>query len=303
MNSVLEAITTGLTQIVNRDCRRLFHGRGRCYDGLHDINVDWFDPVLLITLYQEPESASWAAFILQLQHAGLEMGCILVQRRFLRGAPMEILWGELPLQTEAVEQGLRYGLSFGGKQNFGFFLDMAPGREWLVQRVKGKKVLNLFSYTCAFSVAAIAAGAHSVVNLDMSRAALNVGRDNHRLNGHDDQLRRDIQFLSHDLFRSWKKVTSKGPYDIVIIDPPSRQKGSFVAEQDYGKVVRRLTALLPNGGDVLACLNAPELGESFLFDLFAAECAEAEYVERLANRVDFPEVDNQRNVKMLHYRL
>ncbi len=302
MKRIIESIEHGLKQD-NSDARRFFHGRGQCYEGLGYINVDWFAPVLLITLYQEPEEKAWAGFISDLHGFQSHIDTALVQHRYIRGAPLDVVWGEIPASPEAREQGLRYALSFGGKQNVGFFLDMLPGREWLRSHVAGKKVLNLFSYTCAFSVVAIAEKAHSVVNLDMSSAALNVGRSNHRLNGHDDRLKRDIQFLSHDLFRSWKKVINKGPYDIVIIDPPSRQKGSFVASTDYIKVVRRLNALLPEGGEILACLNAPELDEHFLLDLFKAECPEAEFMQRLATREDFPEADSRRNLKLLHYHL
>ncbi|ARN75894.1 class I SAM-dependent methyltransferase [Oceanicoccus sagamiensis] len=302
MKRIIAAIEQGLSE-ENNDARRFFHGRGQCYEGLGFINVDWFAPVLLITLYQEPDAVDWHAFTDNLTVFQSDMDAVLVQRRYIRGAPLETLWGDIPQQAQALEQGLRYSLSFGGKQNVGFFLDMLPGREWLKQRATGKKVLNLFSYTCAFSVVAIAENAHSVVNLDMSSAALNVGRSNHRLNQHDDRLKRDIQFLSHDLFRSWKKVISKGPYDIVIIDPPSRQKGSFIATSDYIKVVRRLLSLMPKGGDILACLNAPELDEQFLLDLFTEACPEASFVERLEARKDFPEADSRRNLKMLHYQL
>ncbi len=227
----------------------------------------------------------------------------LVQRRHQRGAPTECLWGELPASLYAREQGLRFELAFGDKQNFGFFLDMAPGRQWLRQRCAGKRVLNLFAYTCSFSVAAIAGGARAVVNVDMSKAALAVGRDNHRCNGHEQQLRRDIQFLGYDIFRSWKRITQKGPYELVVIDPPSRQKGSFVADKDYARVIRRLPQLLAEGGEALICLNAPELGEDFLKQLVAQECPALVFQQRLANRSDFPEQDAQRSLKMLHYRL
>ena len=80
----------------------------------------------------------------------------------------------------------------------------------------------------AFSVAAMAGGATQVVNLDMARAALSRGRDNHRLNQHDLS---QVVFLGHDLFKSWGKVAKYGPYDLIIIDPPSFQRGSFDPEQ------------------------------------------------------------------------
>jgi 23S rRNA (cytosine1962-C5)-methyltransferase len=259
--------------------------------------------VLLVTLYQAPEEQPWQQFCQQLLSLESDVGCVLVQRRYLPGAPTETLRGELPAQCLAQEQGLQFSLQFGAKQNIGFFLDMAPGRRWLRERAGDKRVLNLFSYTCSLSVAAVAGGASGVLNVDMSKAALTVGRQNHRQNGQGQSMIQDVQFLPYDLFRSWSKVTRKGPYEIVVIDPPSRQKGSFVAEKDYVRVIRRLPALMPAGGDVLACLNAPHLGEAFVHSLFEQECPQAVFVERLANRLDFPESDGQRNLKLLHFKL
>lgn len=303
MKRVLEAVEQGLKAEPAGDARRLFHGRGGIYEQLNAINVDWFEPLLLISLYQQPDEQQWQDFVTQLSQLGVAIDCALVQRRYIRGGPIECLWGELPEQAVAREQGLRFALSLGDKQNIGFFLDMAPGRQWLRQRAEGKRVLNLFAYTCSFSVAAIAGGARTVLNNDMSRAALAVGRHNHQLNDQQSALARDVQFLGHNLFRCWNKIIHKGPYDIVIIDPPSRQKGSFMAASDYVKLLRRLVTLMPAGGDVLACLNAPELGADFIHQRFVEECPAAAFVERLANRADFPEVDHNRNVKMLHYRL
>jgi 23S rRNA (cytosine1962-C5)-methyltransferase len=302
MQPVIDHISKGLAEHSD-EARRLFHGRGQCFEALGFINVDYFHPVLLVTLYQAPDLPAWQHLLTGLHSLDSVVECVLVQRRYLPGAPTETLLGEQPAQTLAMEQGLQFALSFGGKQNIGFFLDMAPGRSWLKHRADQKRVLNLFSYTCSLSVAAIAGGASSVLNVDMSKAALTVGRDNHRLNGQGKSMIQDVQFLPYDLFRSWNKIIRKGPYDIVVIDPPSRQKGSFVAEKDYARVIRRLSALMPAGGDVLACLNAPHLADEFLHGLFAQECPEAHFVERLVNRADFPESDPQRNLKMLHFRL
>jgi 23S rRNA (cytosine1962-C5)-methyltransferase len=301
MKEILKHIEKGLLE--NSDeSRRFFHGRGQCYEGLGFINVDWFSPLLLITVYKEPEERDWLTFVAGLSCFREQVDCILVQRRYLSGAPLECLWGDSD-NAVAKERDLAFCLQFGGKQNFGFFLDMAPGREWLRARSEGKRVLNLFAYTCSFSVFAIAGGAHSVVNVDMSAAALNVGRSNHRLNGQQERLKRDVDFLSHDLFRSWGKIIRKGPYDLVVIDPPSRQKGSFIASKDYGRVIRRLPELLTEQGEALICLNAPELGDDFLAKVVEENCPALTLVERLKNRDDFPEKDSRRNLKMLHYRL
>ena len=169
------------------------------------------------------------------------------------------------------EDGARFRVHVLTGQNHGLFLDMAEGRRW-VRQLAGRqprlKVLNLFAYTCAFSVAALQGGARQVVNLDMSHGALRIGQQNHQLNG----LSAGASFLAHDLFTTWGKVNRSGPYDLVIADPPSYQKGSFVATKDYARLMRRLPDLLNPGGHALLCLNAPELGLAFLQDLMR-ECA------------------------------
>ncbi len=108
-----------------------------------------------------------------------------MQHRYQEGAPAEVVIGDLNSSPVVVENGIRYQLDVGRNQNFGLFLDMRYGRDWVKERSKDKKVLNLFSYTCGFSLAAIAGGAKQVVNLDMAKASLNKGRQNHRLNEHD----------------------------------------------------------------------------------------------------------------------
>lgn len=155
---------------------------------------------------------------------------IVLQHRYADGAPSEVLWGELNDSPVVVEHGLKYQLDIGRNQNFGLFLDMRNGRQWVQDNAKDKNVLNLFAYTCGFSVAAIAGGARQCMNVDMSRGSLNKGRDNHRLNDHD---MRSVNFLGYDIFKSWGKIKKGGPYELVIIDPPSFQKGSFALTKDY----------------------------------------------------------------------
>jgi 23S rRNA (cytosine1962-C5)-methyltransferase len=304
LNPVITAVSEGLSSRFDHDACRFFHGRGQTVEGLNYLNVDWFKPVLLVTLYNSVIETEWHDFVDELKQLGTgRIACCIVQHRSKRGAPIDILWGDLPDKTFAVERDLHFSLSFGEKQNSGFFLDMAPGRRWLMERADGLRVLNLFAYTCSFSVAAIKGGAKTVMNVDMSKAALNVGRDNHKMNNQEGKLKRDVQFLAYDIFRSWKNIIARGPYDIVVLDPPSRQKGSFMADKDYARVLRRIPSLMAEGGELLACLNAPELSEDFLTQIIGRELPNAEFVERLQNREDFPEVDSQRNLKMLHYRI
>lgn len=283
------------------DSYRIFHGRGRTYPGLEFITIDFFQPVILITFFAEPPPPWLEELTASARPLFDKVNTVcLLQRRYQAGAPSEILWGELPSQVYAQRKNLKFLLHLAQQQNAGFFLDMEPGRQWLEQRAAGKRILNLFAYTCAFSVVAVAANAERVVNVDMSSAALNLGRTNHLLNGLDKAR---SEFLAENILKSWGRIKKRGPYDLVIIDPPSYQKGSFVAEKDYAKVLRRLPELMPSGGLILACLNAPELDVDFLKEQFTEYCASAQFVERLPAHADFPDVDPAQQLKLLIYSL
>ncbi|KZX57115.1 hypothetical protein A3709_04970 [Halioglobus sp. HI00S01] len=160
-------------------------------------------------------------------------------------------------------------------------------------------MLNLFSYTCSFSVVALQCGAAEVINIDMAKSALATGQRNHALNGLPPERAR---FLPHDVFRSTRNLEDLGPYDLVISDPPSRQKRSFEADKDCARLLQQLARMLAPGAEILACLNAPYLGAAFLPELFEAHLKSCEYVERLPQREDFPEKDLDCCLKMQAFR-
>jgi 23S rRNA (cytosine1962-C5)-methyltransferase len=282
------------------DAQRLFHGRGRRYPGLDHIAVDYFHPLLLVTLF-EPVEAAW------LQQLGEELAAlgattgvtaVAVQRRFGNPERLQCLWGELPRKLWAREAGLQFGLQLDGRQNLGFFLDMAVARQWLRERAPGCKVLNLFAYTCAFSVVARAAGAPQVVNLDMAAAALRQGQQNHQRNG----LATGVQYLGHDVFRSWGKLRRLGPFDLIVVDPPSNQPGSFVAERDYRRVVAKLPELCTEGAEILLCLNSPHLDTGFIRQLVQQQTPGLEFQERLHNPPAFVDTNPELSLKVMSYR-
>ncbi|WP_339541073.1 class I SAM-dependent methyltransferase [Pseudomonas sp. RA_5y_Pfl1_P24] len=296
-----DALTTLHTHLLTAlasppaETRRLFHGRGRCWPGLEQLTVDWLQGVLLVSLFKAPDAEHLHA-LKQLLQTQFNAYTVALQHRYLPQSTTEWLVGNPIDELTIIEGGLRYLIDLGKKQNSGLFLDMRYGRNWVREHAKGQRILNLFAYTCGFSVAAIEGGADHVVNLDMARGALSRGRDNHRLNGHD--LSR-VSFLGHDLFKSWAKVTNSGPYDLVIIDPPSFQKGSFLLTKDYQRVLRRLPDLLTPQGTVLACMNDPALGEDFLIDGVTQEAPGLRFVERLQNPPEFPDIDAQSGLKAL----
>ncbi len=90
---------------------------------------------------------------------------------------------------------------------------------------------------------------------------------------------------------------------MVIVDPPSYQKGSFIATKDYAKLMRRLPELLAPGGYALLCLNAPELGLAFLQDQMQELAPELKFVERVANPATFADVSPERSLKVLAYQM
>ncbi len=199
------------------------------------------------------------------------------------------------------EAGARFLVHLLKGQNHGLFLDMAEGRRWVRAHAAerpGIKVLNLFAYSCGFSVAALQGGASQVLNMDMSAGALAIGKRNHALNG----LGAGASFLPHDVFSSWGKITRGGPYELIIADPPSHQKGSFVAEKDYPRLMRRLPDLLAPGGHALLCLNTPKLGTDFLQEQMQAMAPQLAFVERLPNPPAFADISAERALKVLLYR-
>lgn len=285
------------------EVRRLFHGRGRVYPGLEQITCDWVDSQLLINVFKPVEEV----FIEALK-AGIDtlsqtnlwrakgVTCAAIQHRYLDGAPLEVVFGELNDKPIVIESGLKYQLNIGRNQNFGLFLDMRLGRDWVKSHASNKRVLNLFSYTCGFSVAAIEGCATQVVNVDMARASLNKGRDNHRLNDHNLS---QVKFLAYDIFKSWGKIRKLGPYDLVVIDPPSFQKGSFALSKDYIRILRRLPELLADKGQVLACVNSPQVSGDFLITSMQEAAPQIRYQSRLDNPVEFSDIDSDAALKVM----
>lgn len=291
---------------VGQDSRRLFHGRGQCFPGLESVVVDYYSPVILLSLFQNM-GLEWEQALVQQLGPVLESSDIqglMIGYRYIRDTPAKWVWQrELPDDFYARRGELRFTIKLGERQNSGYFLDMEPGRRWLEGLVEGRKLLNLFSYTCAFSVVAAAAGAVQVVNVDMARGALRQGKENHQLNEKVAGVGTcRAQFLGENIFKSWGRIKRPGPYDVIIIDPPSFQKGSFIARSDYGKVLRRIPQLATNGADILICLNAPELGVDFIQQAMIEECPECSLVTRLSPSEDFPDVNPDQQLKLFHYQ-
>ena len=286
------------------DASRLFHGRGGQFPGCEHLCLDWFAPVFLLTSFVTMEEEAIAACAQAISTRWQDIGAgqplnLVYQFRSGGQTISQLLFGEVPEPHVVTENGAKFQVHLLRGQNHGLFLDMANGRQWVRAHAKHKKVLNLFAYTCGFSVAALQGGADEVVNMDMSKGALAIGKQNHLLHDFPNGAR----YLGHDIFKSWGKLKKLGPYEIIVADPPSNQKGSFVATKDYERLVRRMPELLAQGGEVLLCLNAPELGTDFLMEQVAKNAPQLVFVERLDNPASFEDVNSEKSLKVLRYTM
>ncbi len=283
-------------QDTTEEFKRLFHGRGGVYEEWKHLTIDSIDTILSVGLYFEEESENELVEMLKKFVSSSRYKTLVVQRLYIKGSPSEVMIGELSEETLAIENGMKLKLNLLSNQNSFYFPDMKNGRAFVRENAKDKSVLNLFSYTCAFSVAAKLGGARSVSNIDMSKGALSVGRSNHHLNGIDT---RGVSFLPYNILKSFSRIKKKGPYDLIIIDPPTFQKGSFEATKDYQKIIKKLPEIASEECLLLACLNSPELDCDFLTNLIQELAPDFKFVERLENPKEFASLDEQRSLKNL----
>ncbi|WP_165728185.1 class I SAM-dependent methyltransferase [Pseudoalteromonas sp. 31A1] len=290
--------------ILKNELCRVFHGRGHSVEALSHINLDFYPPSLFLVSYDEIYEQTlseltdvvwqWA----QKNQPELISSLVYQQRAGVQ-SQNTVVYGQLPNPHVVTENGIRFLVDLQSRQNTGIFPDMRSGREFVMANSKHGKVLNLFSYTCGFSLAAMQGGADHVMNMDMSKGVLKVGKQNHQLNGFE----RGVSFLPHDILKSFGKLKKAAPFDLIIVDPPSFQKGSFILTKDYQKVLRRLPELLCDTTQLLLCANSPELSEEAFKALINEHTQGAiEFVERLAPTERFIEVDSDRSLKALIYK-
>ncbi|MCQ8877654.1 class I SAM-dependent methyltransferase [Pseudoalteromonas shioyasakiensis] len=283
---------------------RVFHGRGHSVEHLSHLNLDFYPPSLFLVSYAEIDDATISALTEQLwlwvqKHASDHITAMVYQQRAGLQTKNMLLQGELPTPHTVKEGPSEFIVDLMSRQNTGIFPDMRSGREFVYNNSQHAKVLNLFSYTCGFSVSAMQGGAYSVINMDMNKGVLRTGKQNHQLNGFE----RGVSFLPHDILKSFGKLKKAAPFDLIIVDPPSFQKGSFILTKDYQKVLRRLPELLNSSSQLLLCANSPELSEHAFKALIAEHTQGAiEFVERLAPTAGFIEIDSDRSLKALVYK-
>ncbi len=155
----------------------------------------------------------------------------------------------------AAEDGAYFYVNFTEYLDTGLFIDHRNMRGLVKSASRGKRVLNLFSYTCSASVHAALGGAKCVTSVDLSGNYLDWGKQNFALNGlvldaiHEDELK--YQFISEDTFEWIKNNTEQ--YDVIFIDPPTfsnskKFKGTFDVQRDHVALINRAMNRLSAGG-------------------------------------------------------
>lgn len=205
--------------------------------------------------------------------------CLVVKERLsragksLENAPMEVLVGSPADSVGIVHEGpAQFNIDLLDTVNPGLFLDMRSVRLEIGKRSAGRRFLNLFSYTCSFSVHARLGGAEIATNADISGKILDKGRENFKLNGLD---LRPGEFFRGNAIEYVHWAQKKGlKFDGIVLDPPSfaRFKGAnFNVREHLMPLVADCATILNKGGFFMVSSNYSE----FNLNAFARDVRDA----------------------------
>lgn len=172
--------------------------------------------------------------------------------------PAELIAGEEPGKLVVRENAFSFEVEPAAGYSSGLFLDQRLNRRW-VARLGAERMLNLFAYTCSFTVCAAAGGAQTC-SVDAAKRVLECGRENLRLNGIDPVD--GHRFLADDVMKVVPRLAKRSEeFDLIVLDPPTfgRADGRvFRIEKDLEEVVRGCWELLATGGWLLVSCNYAE---------------------------------------------
>ncbi|MEJ2289816.1 MAG: class I SAM-dependent rRNA methyltransferase, partial [Deinococcales bacterium] len=242
---VLEALELRrpLAERGDTDAYRLLYGEG---DFLPAIVADRYGRFAVVKGY----AASVRALLpVVARTLGSALGLKGVVHR-IEGEELAPLWGELPPPEESVlENGLRFHADLRRGQKTGLFLDQRDNRMLVRELAAGRRVLNLFSYTGAFSVYALAGGAELAVSVDVAEGAVQEATRTVERNGLPAERHRAV---AADVFTFLPEATERGDrYDLVVLDPPSLARNAEQrrrAQRAYLKLNRAACRAVEPGG-------------------------------------------------------
>ena len=238
---------------------RLFNG---FTEGLPGVAVDLYAASLVIHNLSDPPPLMEAAVqtILEFYSARLPwLQTILLKTRHADTLEQKcgtFLLGSIP-SDRVREHGVWYALDLLMQQDASLYLDTRNLRQWAIQNLKDKTILNTFAYTGSLGVAAWGGGARRVVQLDRNRSYLNLAKTSCTLNGFPihkaDYLVGDFWTLASRLNRHGEQ------FDCVFLDPPffaAGNKGNVDLQKNNQRLINKLRPLVRDGGWLVAINNA-----------------------------------------------
>jgi 23S rRNA (cytosine1962-C5)-methyltransferase len=197
--------------------------------------------------------------------------------RELEGLPQEkgLLWGQVPDRIRIQEGHLFLGVDVKEGQKTGFFLDQRGNRLALRGLSQGRRALDCFCYSGAFSLQAAHFGAASVLGLDISESAIALAEENSRLNGFSERCR----FRAANVFDELRALRKQGEtFDLIVLDPPAFTKSKQAigpALRGYKEINLRALKLLDSGGLLLTCSCSFHLSPQIFLQVIEEAAADA----------------------------
>jgi 23S rRNA (cytosine1962-C5)-methyltransferase len=203
-----------------------------------------------------------------------------------------LVWGEAPPGSiEIDEGGLRFLVNLAEGQKTGFYLDQSDNRQAAARLMRGRRVLDAFCYTGGFGLHAARAGAVSVLGLDQSEPALQLARENARLNGLEN-----LTFARGDVFDELAALVARGErFGVVVLDPPKFARARHAIDEamrGYRRLQTLALRLLEPHGVLVTCCCSGLITMAMLEDLLAQLAAEekrgVQILERRGPTPDHP---------------
>ena len=205
-----------------------------------------------------------------------------------------ILLGTEPPEFVGVkENGIFYQVNIAEGQKSGFYCDQRDNRKWVADHVKGKKVLDCFSYSGGFSLNAMAKGAKEVISVDSSALALDTLKRNMELNNFNNIPHRLIQSDVNKQLRAFREVNEK--FDVIILDPPkyAPSRSALTKASRAYKDLNRMAMLLLDEGGLLATYSCSGAVDISMFKQISAWAAldagkEVQFIQQFSQPADHP---------------
>ncbi len=268
-------------------------------DGLPGVTIDKYDNFIVCQLLSA--GADFHRYTIVNCLTELYPGCHIYERsdvdvRKKEGLEPVTGWLTEPRDsTECIieEHGIKIHVDVATGHKTGFYLDQRDSRIASGKFAKDKTILNCFSYTSTFSLHCAANNAKEVTNVDVSQAALDMGKRNLELNGLADA---NVSFVKEDVFKLLRKYREeKRRFDMIILDPPKfvESKAQLTGACRGYKDINMLAMQLLNPGGLLLTFSCSGLMEASLFQKVVADAAldakrNVYFVERLQQAADHP---------------